>query len=71
MSKPKYRSFTIRVPDDLYLALAKAAQADQIFLNQKANQLLRLGLGQHISLDNALRALLLDRMAGATEGAPV
>lgn len=58
MAKAKFRSFTIRVPDDLYLEMAGAALADEVPLNQKANQLLRLGLGKHISLDSALRRLI-------------
>lgn len=58
MAKAKFRSFTIRVPDDLYLEMAEAALADEVPLNQKANQLLRLGLGKHVSLDIALRRML-------------
>lgn len=54
----RFRSFTIRVPDDLYLEMAEAAQADEVPLNKKANDLLRLGLGKHISLDTALRNLM-------------
>lgn len=54
----KFRSFTIRVPDGLYLEMAEAAQADEVPLNKMANDLLRLGLGKHISLDTALRTLL-------------
>lgn len=68
MSKPTHRSFTLRVPNELYLELASAAQEDKVALNQKANQLLRLGMGKHISLTETLRAMLMERMAG--EGAP-
>lgn len=59
MAQIKFRSFTIRVPDDLYLEMAEAAQSDDVPLNHKANQLLRLGLGKHISLDLAVRRLLM------------
>lgn len=63
MSK-KFRSFTIRVPDEVYLEMATAAQSDEVPLNQKANQLIKLGLGKHISLDQALRQLLGRTMTG-------
>jgi hypothetical protein len=56
------RSFTVRVPLPFYLELAEIAQADGQNLNQKCNQLLRLGLGKHISLDQALRQLLVQTM---------
>lgn len=59
MAQPSFRSFTIRVPDALYLEMAQAAQNDDVPLNHKANQLLRLGLGKHISLDIAVRRLLM------------
>ena len=62
MSAKNYRSFTIRVPDELYLEMAEAAQADDLPLNQKANQLLRLGLGKHISLQEAIAKLLTGRI---------
>lgn len=57
-----FRSFTIRVPDDLYLEMASAAQADGVALNQKANQLLKLGLGKHVSLQEAIARLLTNRV---------
>jgi hypothetical protein len=69
VSRPTHRSFTLRVPTDFYLELASAAQEDGVPLNQKANQLLRLGMGKHISLTDALRSMLMDRMTTA-EGAP-
>lgn len=62
MAKQTHRSFTLRVPNELYLELANAAQSDDMPLNQKANQLLRLGMGKHISLDDALRAMLLNKV---------
>lgn len=62
MSKQTHRSFTLRVETPFYLELAEKAQADNIPLNQLANRLLRLGMGKHISLDDALRTMLLDRM---------
>lgn len=65
MSK-KFRSFTIRVPDEVYLEMALAAQSDEVPLNQKANQLIRLGLGKHISLDAAVRRLITRTIVGDT-----
>jgi hypothetical protein len=61
-NKETHRSFTLRVPIDFYLELATKAQTEDIALNQLANRLLRLGMDKHISLDSALRALLLDRV---------
>jgi predicted DNA-binding ribbon-helix-helix protein len=62
MSKQSHRSFTLRVETPFYLELAEKAQAEGIPLNQLANRLLRLGLGKHISLDAALRNMLMDRI---------
>lgn len=61
MAKETHRSFTLRVEVPFYLELAELAQAEGIPLNQLAKRLLRLGLGKHISLDAALRNLLMER----------
>jgi hypothetical protein len=67
VSKQSHRSFTLRVETPFYLELAEKAQAEGIALNQVANRLLRLGMGKHVSLDQALRSLLVERMV-APEG---
>lgn len=61
MAKKTHRSFTLRVEVPFYLELAELANKEGLPLNQLANRLLRLGLGQHISLDEALRRLLMER----------
>jgi hypothetical protein len=61
-AKQTHRSFTLRVETDFYLELAMKAQAENIPLNQLANRLLRLGMGEHIKLDDALRNLLMDKI---------
>lgn len=55
----KFRSFTLRVPNKMYLELATRAQEAGVPLNQMANQLLKLGLGEQISLDEALRRMIM------------
>jgi predicted DNA-binding ribbon-helix-helix protein len=62
VSSRSHRSFTLRVETPLYLELAEKAQAEGIPLNQLANRLLKLGMGKHISLDSALRSLLMERV---------
>jgi len=57
-----HQSFTIRVPISVYLELAKLAQDEGSNLNRKVNQVLILGLGHHISLNDALRAMLVRTM---------
>lgn len=57
-SQSTHRSFTVRVPLELYIKLGDMAKDDGVFINQKANQLLRLGMGQHVNLDQALARLL-------------
>lgn len=60
MPEPKtHQSFTIRVPVAMYLEMGQLAQDEGSNLNKKANQLLSLGLNKHVSLDAALRALLV------------
>lgn len=53
-----HRSFTVRIPESLYGRIGDMANAEKVFLNAKVNQLLVLGLGEHISLDAALARLL-------------
>jgi hypothetical protein len=57
-----FRSFTLRVPQSLYVEMAEMARADGVFINQKANQLIRLGMGKHINLDQALARMLKDEV---------
>jgi hypothetical protein len=54
----KHRSFTVRLPHDLYLELAAAADGDGECLNVTVNKLLKLGLGKHLDLTKALHRLL-------------
>lgn len=61
-TKPSHRSFTLRVEIPFYLELAEQAQKEGIPLNQLAKRLLRLGMGKHVSLDSALRSLILERV---------
>jgi hypothetical protein len=61
-SREPFRSFTLRVPQDLYIELAEMARADGMHINPKANQLIRLGMGKHIQLDQALQRLLRDQV---------
>ena len=65
-SSKTHQSFTIRVPVAMYLDMAKLAQEEGLNLNQKVNQLLNLGLGKHISLNDSLRALLVRMTTGDT-----
>jgi hypothetical protein len=62
VSKITHRSFTLRVPIDFYLEIGQKAQSEKVPLNQLANRLLRLGMDKHITLDDALRSMLLERM---------
>lgn len=54
----KHRSFTIRVPQELYLRMTTLAQNEGLALNKKVNQILRLGMGEHIKLDDVLMRLI-------------
>jgi len=56
--KEEHRSFTVRIPESLYNEIGDLANSEGVFVNVKVNQLLRLGLGQHVSLDTALARLL-------------
>ena len=57
------RSLTIRMPLDLYMDLSRAALGHDESLNKKIIQVLRLGLNQHVTLDNALRRLLIKEVS--------
>lgn len=53
------RSFTIRVPKEMYLRICECSAADDMAINVKVNQLLRLGLGEHINLNETLARMLM------------
>lgn len=61
-SSETHRSFTVRIPIPLYLEIGQLAQDEDSNINAKVNQLLLLGLGKHVSLDAALRRLLVGSM---------
>lgn len=63
-----HRSFTVRIPIPLYLELGQLAQDEGTNLNQKVNQLLSLGMGKHVSLDAALKRLLVTTMTTDEDG---
>lgn len=46
-----HRSFTVRVPLDLYVEMSELAREGGQHLNQKVNDLLKLGLGESINLN--------------------
>jgi predicted HicB family RNase H-like nuclease len=56
--KEPHRSFTVRVPESIYAKLGDMAHADGMHVNGKVNQLLRLGMGEHVSLDAAVARLI-------------
>jgi predicted HicB family RNase H-like nuclease len=53
-----HRSFTVRIPEELYNQIGDLANADGMCLNPKVHQLLLLGLGRHVNLDAAVARLL-------------
>jgi hypothetical protein len=54
-----HRSFTIRIPSPMYIQIADMASQDRTSINQKVHQLLQIGLNGHVSLDEAVRTLLM------------
>jgi hypothetical protein len=53
------RSFTVRVPGEMYFDICDLAQREGKKLNTKVNELLTLGLGRVIQLDGMLREMLI------------
>lgn len=53
-----HRSFTIRVPLARYIEMSDLAKADNTNLNAKVNELLILGLGRNVSIEEAIGRLL-------------
>lgn len=58
MAAAECRSFTIRVPLEVYFELSRRAASDDVHLNAKVNQVIALGLDRCITLDEALLRLL-------------
>ena len=54
----EFRSFTIRVPIELYMEISDAARADGVFLTHKATQLLRIGLNAETNMSYLLARLI-------------
>lgn len=57
MSGP--RSFTVRVPYDMYLDICDLAQNEGKKLNTKVNELLKIGMGETVRVTEVLREMLL------------
>ena len=53
------RSFTVRVPHEVYLTICDLAQREGKKLNAKVNDLIAIGIGKNIQLDAQLREMLL------------
>lgn len=62
-TKEPHRSFTVRIPESMYERIGDMANADGVHVNGKVNQLLKLGMGEHISLDAAVARLLKKEVA--------
>lgn len=62
-----HRSFTVRVALPLYLEISQLAQDEGTNLNKKVTQLILLGMDKHISLNEALKHLLLNTMVKDAE----
>lgn len=52
------RSFTVRVPLDIYCRICDEAQAEGKKINTKVNELIELGLGRSVELSDMLRQML-------------
>jgi predicted HicB family RNase H-like nuclease len=53
-----HRSFTVRVPEELYIKLGDLADAEGVYVNTKVNELIRLGLAAEIDLTEKISQLL-------------
>ena len=56
--KEPHRSFTVRIPESMYEKIGDMANAEGMHVNGKVNQLLALGMGEHINLDAAIARLI-------------
>lgn len=61
------RALSIRVPTDVYCSVATLAQEEGVDLNQKLNELIRIGLGEHKSLTEALHTMVRKHMLETTD----
>lgn len=65
--KQTHRSFTVRVPNDRYIEIAELAAKDNTHMNGKVNELLTLGLGKNIKLEEEIAKLLRRNMTSGSE----
>ena len=56
--KEEHRSFTVRIPESLYNRIGDLANSEGVYVNVKINQLLRLGLGEHVNIDAAIARMI-------------
>lgn len=55
---PQKRSFTVRVPLELYLQLGQIAQSEGSDVNALVNRLIKMGLGERESLLTLIQRLV-------------
>lgn len=60
--KVPHRSFTVRIPVELYCEIAEEAREEGISINAKVGQLLRVGMAEAIDLNERLDQLIRDRL---------
>lgn len=56
--RQSHRSFTVRLPMARYLQITEMARKNKANINATVNQLLELGLGEQVNLDEALSRLV-------------
>lgn len=56
--KSPHRSFTIRIPLSLYVEIAELAREDDVSINVKVGQFIRLGMGESINVNDKIMDLI-------------
>ena len=60
--KSPHRSFTVRIPVDLYIEIAELARKDGVSINHKVGQFIRLGMGESINVNDKIMELIRKKL---------
>jgi hypothetical protein len=60
--KSPHRSFTVRIPIELYCEIGEQARADGVSINHKVGQFIRLGMGESINMNDKIMELIKNKL---------
>lgn len=60
--KSPHRSFTVRIPIELYCEIAELARKEGVSINHKVGQFIRMGMGETVNVNDRIAELIRDKL---------